>query len=586
MHLIGASSSAELDRERTNMSHEGLPIPSGINSTATPRASQPDLTRWKKVRLVVKVVELRLRFIALMAVTALVFAYWDTLWNYYEKYTRPRGEQVAVSSEFEFFCPMHPSVVQEQPGNCPICGMPLSKRKKGEKASLSEGVASRVQLAPYRIAQAGIRTVGASYEPLAESLTTVGSVTFDERRLARISSKLKGLSRVEKLAVNYTGTFVEVGDVLAEVYNADLYQAVRELLLAQERAREAPPARSELAHSLLGGGEDMVRMASEKLRLWGVTQEQIDQILRTGKAESRMSIVAPICGVVVRKNVVEGQYVAEGDPLFEIVDLSHVWIIAQVYEDQFALVRVGQAVEATVEAYPGMVFKGKVAFLDPVLNPATRTLSVRYDLENSDGKLQPGMFATVTLRTPLSETPPFRNRVAPAQASAGHANHPASMTIEEQQVCPVTKLKLGSMGAPIPVQLASRKVWVCCSACPEKLKVEPAKYLAQFEPRPEGTVLSVPETAVIDTGNRNLVYVEAEPGVFEGRRVVLGARIGDRFPVLEGLSAGDKVAASGAFLIDAESRLNQGAAASPALSPQGPDKPARPAAASGAAHTH
>ena len=127
-----------------------------------------------------------------------------------------------------------------------------------------------------------------------------------------------------------------------------------------------------------------------KLKLWGITQGQIDEILRTGKADYRMPIVAPIGGVVVRKNVVEGQYVAEGDPLFEIADLSHVWIQAQVYEDQVGLVRVGQPVEATVEAYPGEVFKGQVAFKDPALNPATRTMNVRYDLENTDGRLQPG----------------------------------------------------------------------------------------------------------------------------------------------------------------------------------------------------
>ena len=287
-----------------------------------------------------------------------------------------------MAAGVEFFCPMHPSVVQEQPGNCPICGMPLSKRQKGEKLTLPEGVASRVQLAPFRIAQAGIRTAEAAYAPLSESLTTVGSVTFDERRLARISSKLKGMSRVEKLLVNFTGTFVEVGDPLAEVYNPELYQAVRELLLAQRdlgRAVERPDCPRPVAP---GRREDLVGLAREKLTLWGITQEQIDEILRTGKAEYRMPIVAPLCGVVVRKNVVEGQYVAEGDPLFEIADLSHVWILAQVYEDQVAGVRVGQAVEATVEAYPGEVFKGKVAFIDPALNPTTRTVNVRYDLDN------------------------------------------------------------------------------------------------------------------------------------------------------------------------------------------------------------
>lgn len=571
MPFHGAISRPELARERTKMSSETRP---------------PELTRWQKFRLVVKVVELRLRFVALMAATGLVFAYWDTLWNYYEKYTRPQGEHVAASTDFEFFCAMHPSVVQEQPGNCPICGMPLSKRKKGEKTSLPEGVSSRMQLAPYRIAQAGIRTVEASYVPLSESLTTVGSVTFDERRLARISSKLKGMSRVEKLAVNFTGTFVEVGDVLAEVYNPELYQAVRELLLAQERARELAASSSPPGRSLLGGGEDMIRMATEKLRHWGVTQEQIDEILRTGKAESRMSIVAPLCGVVVRKNVVEGQYVAEGDPLFEIADVSHVWIMAQVYEDQIGLVRVGQAVEATVEAYPGSVFKGKVAFLDPALNPSTRTLSVRYDLDNSEGRLQPGMFATVTLRTPLAETPQFRTRLASSHKPADPAAPVSSMTVEQQKICPVTRLKLGSMGDPVPVQLASRRVWVCCPACPDKLKAEPDKYLARLEPQPEGEILSVPESAVIDTGDRKIVYVEAQPGVFEGRQVVLGARIGDRFPVLEGLSAGDKVAAAGAFLIDAETRLNQGAIATSEPASATPDSSSPSAAPGGGVHRH
>src|SRR5262245_24775131 len=110
------------------------------------------LTRWQKLRMVVKVVELRLRFIALMAATGLVFGYWDTIWNYYEKWSRPAAERVAAAAGVEFYCPMHPSVVQDEPGNCPICGMPLSKRPKGEKQALPEGVTARVQLAPYRIA--------------------------------------------------------------------------------------------------------------------------------------------------------------------------------------------------------------------------------------------------------------------------------------------------------------------------------------------------------------------------------------------------------------------------------------------------
>ena len=123
----------------------------------------------------------------------------------------------------------------------------------------------------------------------------------------------------------------------------------------------------------------------------------------------------------------------------------------------------------------------------------------------------------------------------------------------------MTNLKLGAMGDPISVEVGGRKVWTCCAACPPKLKAQPAKYLARLAPVPRDEVLSVPESAVIDTGRRKVVYVESEPGVFEGREVVLGPRTGNRFPVLEGLAPGEKVAASGAFLIDAESRINPGA---------------------------
>src|SRR3954452_2827962 len=175
----------------SGQTNQGAPEPVAPTLPAEP--VEVPLTRWQKFRMVVKVVELRLRFIALMAATGLVFAYWDTLWNYYEKWTRAPGEHVAAASDVEFYCPMHPSVVQDQPGNCPICGMPLSKRTKGESAPLGEGGTARVQLAPFRVAQAGIRTAEVGFAPLTEEITTVGTVEFDERRLARIASKTRGM---------------------------------------------------------------------------------------------------------------------------------------------------------------------------------------------------------------------------------------------------------------------------------------------------------------------------------------------------------------------------------------------------------
>lgn len=611
--------------------------PKTSTGASTP-APEPELSRWQRIRLVIKVVELRVRFIALMAVTGLVFGYWDTIWNHYEKWTRPEGTHASASaSDVEYFCPMHPNVVRDEPAMCPICGMPLSKRKKGELEVLPSGVTARVALSPQRVRQAGLKTVEISYAPLTDTLTTVGEVRFDERRLARIASKSKGLSRVERLYVNVTGAPVSAGAPLAELYSPELSQAVRELLLAQKTMAERSklPATSA-ARSLLGEGTDLVRLSREKLALWGLTPSQIDEILASGKVADRVPILSPISGVVIRKNVVEGQYVAEGDALFEVADLSGVWVQAQVFENHVGRIEVGQAVEATVSAFPGETFRGTVAFIDPALDPRTRTVNVRYDLDNPRGRLRPGMYARVTLRTPVSEMPAFRERFAyrpadsaskpgsvrlakmtvdeqkicpvtgealgsmgkplPVDLDAGQVwicckgcekslkDTPAKYlpklqkvvrTVVEQEICPVTRAKLGSMGDPLSVDVKGEAVWLCCDGCTDKIKAEPDRYLSALAPAPEGAVLTVPESAVIDTGLRKIVYVETESGTFEGRVVVLGPQSGDRYAVLEGLHAGDRVATSGSFLIDAESRLNPGAAVpAPATEPEPEPKPA------------
>jgi Cu(I)/Ag(I) efflux system membrane fusion protein len=508
---------------------------------------------------VLKVIELRLRFVALMAITGLVFAYWDTIWNRYDKWMRPSAERTLAATGFEFFCPMHPQVVQEDPGSCPICGMPLAQRKKGEKPLLRDGVTARVALAPSRLEQAGIKTVDVAYATLTQQVTTVGYVAFDERRIARIVAKVAGKSRVEKLHVNVTGQEVRAGEPLAELYSPELAQAIEELLSASRRAAVNVEPQSDVGRSLLNDRRELVRASAEKLKRWGITAPQIDEILTKGKSDFTLPILSPMSGHVFKKNVVEGQEVPEGFPMFEVIDLATVWVQAQVYERDLALIHEGQTASASVEAFPGERFAGKVEFIQTHLDPATRTVEVRFALGNPGRRLRPGMFATVTLETPLAELPAFRAQVASA---AGEIDAQGlDSTVEHQKDCPVTRAKLGSMGDPVRVQVAGRIIWTCCAACPPKLKAQPARYLKWLAPAPRNQVLSVPESAVIDTGARQLVYVEAEPGIFEGREVVLGPRSGDRFPVLDGLAVGERVAAAGAFLIDAESRLNQGAAA-------------------------
>jgi Cu(I)/Ag(I) efflux system membrane fusion protein len=264
-----------------------------------------------------------------------------------------------------------------------------------------------------------------------------------------------------------------------------------------------------------------------------------------------LPLLAPISGQVIKKDVHEGQYVAEGTVLIEIADLSRVWVDAQVYEDQLALVHVGQSVEATVPAFPGEVFKGNAALIAPALDPATRTAAVRLELDNTDNRLRPGMFATVTLN--VAPRRPTRTRGA-----------------EDQATCPVTQVRLGVMGPATPVDVQGRTVWVCCNACVPKLKSAPTKYLALLDSSPIKNVLSVPEAAVVDTGSKTIVYVEVAPGIFEGRAVVLGPRSGGDCTVLRGLTAGERVAAAGAFLIDAESRLNNPLMRDTPPSDQGP----------------
>jgi Cu(I)/Ag(I) efflux system membrane fusion protein len=515
------------------------------HSEQSTSSTEGQKNRWAKIKFFLRAIEVRLRFIGVFVGIGLLMAYWTTLESYWDRWTRPAISATASASDTEYYCPMHPNVIR--PGlepngavpGCPICGMPLSLRKKGEVPELPEGVLTRVQLSPERVQLAGVKTVPVTYMPLTQEVRTVGHVEYDDARLAEIVTRVGGY--LEELFVDKTFEHVDEEQPLAEIYSPDLYSSVQELLLAKRH-----------------NAGDLMDSARQRLKLLGVNDTEIDEALEGGDAKARLVIRSPLSGQVIEKNVVQGASVEAGAVLFKIADLSTVWIEADVYERDLPFIQPGQEIEAQVDALPGTTFSGEVSLIYPELNVETRTNRIRILVDNKDLLLRPGMFATVFIRTPISETEPFKSEVV--------KNHERSQDTDDatlislQKVCPVTGLKLGSMGHPIKININDQAVFICCEGCKTPLLDSPAEYLAKIAPPPADAVLSVPEQAVIDTGSQKVVYVEREPGVFEGVEVKLGPRMGRYYPVMSGLSAADKVAAAGSFLIDAETRLNPAAA--------------------------
>jgi membrane fusion protein, copper/silver efflux system len=477
-----------------------------------------------------KTIQARLRFFVLLAAMGGVILYWDTLKSYYEKWARPTTAQAVADPDSEYWCPMHPTIIRDHPDKCPICGMPLSKRKKSgdEGEALPPGVVSRVQLTPYRIALAGVEAKPVEYRELFKEITAAGFVEFDETKLMRITNHLSGRSRIDKLYVNVTDQPVAKGDPLALLYSPDLDLTMQNLLDAHR-----------------SGNKDLERMTRQRLDLWGIESDQIDQVLKTGKPITHLTIRSPASGHVLRKYQLEGDYIEEGARLFDVADLSTVWIEAQVYEDELAFLKPGLSVSARLKAFPNREFTGTLAFIHPHLDSESRTLKVRFDVENPGHLLRPGMYAEVALKVPATQLSEFADLPAKRQAdwtAADFAVHALFAPLG-----PTSGAGLGSL-------------------------ILTAGERTLFD---KGDALAVPERAVIDTGARKVVYREAGPSLYEGVEVELGPRCGDYYPVLRGLQAGDKVAGAGSFLIDAETRLTGGIGSTYYGASGGPDQKGR-----------
>lgn len=289
-----------------------------------------------------------------------------------------------------YTCPMHPTVISDKPGSCPICGMSLVKKTVAPAAGTSTHGLETISLSPEQRVTANVRTTQVVLDTHTGELVTTGRVTFDERRIAQVTAYAAG--RIEKMYVNFTGDSVRRGEAVAAIYSPDLFASQQEYLLAlenRERMRRAGFAGARSA------SEDLVESTRRRLILFGMTAAQVAQLERSHKPIFATNVVSPVTGVVTKKLALDQQYVEQGQPLLEVADLSNLWVEADVYEQQLPQVQIGQKVEITMAALPGKTFGGTVSFIQPVLAGASRTARMRIDLPNRGLQFKPDMYVNV-----------------------------------------------------------------------------------------------------------------------------------------------------------------------------------------------
>ena len=325
---------------------------------------------------------------------------------------------------------------------------------------------NQVRISTEKIQKLGVRTEAAALRLLGKTVRAAGRVEADERRVYVVTAKFEGY--VERLHVNATGQPVTQGQALFEAYSPELVSAQREYAIAAQGQQAMKDAGAEAQ----AGIRQLSESSLTRLRNWGLSADQLSALTRSGQVQRSITFASPVSGVVTEKKALQGMRFMPGEMLYQVTDLSSVWVIAELSEQDIGLVKTGARARVTTTAYPNEVFAGPVTTIYPTMKAETRTIPVRVELANPGQRLKPAMFAQVEL----------------------------------------------AVGAKTPV-------------------------------------LTVPDSAVIDTGTRRLVLVQAGPGRFEAREVQLGARSENLIEIVRGLKEGEPVVVAANFLIDAESNL-------------------------------
>ncbi|MFP6616702.1 MAG: efflux RND transporter periplasmic adaptor subunit, partial [Candidatus Hydrogenedentota bacterium] len=459
-----------------------------------------------------------IKVVIAMAVLAATF-YLGTQWGGTPTPSLPRQSLEEHSEETvhetTWTCIMHLQIKRSEPGLCPVCGMDLVPMDD----SAGDGDIGDRQLVmnEWDKKLAAIVTAPVERRYVDAQVRMVGKLEYDETKVKSISSWVNG--RIDRTYVDYVGIQVEKGDHLVSLYSPDLVTGQEELIEAKRRVDRGGKEKSQF---LRDSDLRSLDSAREKLRLWGLSEEQVKKIETSEKPEDHILINSPQAGIVIHKALNEGEYVQTGTHIYTVADLSSLWVKLDAYESDLQWLHYGQSVQLETEAYAGEIFNGLIAFIDPVVNDATRTVKVRVNVENTEHRLKPGMFVRATVIAKLAKSGKVMNLKLAGKWIA--PMHPEIIR-DEPGICPVCNMDL--------------------------VKAETLGYVTADSD--QDAPLVIPATAVLRTGRRAVVYIEVpntDRAIYEGREITLGARAGDFYLVQSGLAEGEQIVVQGNFNID------------------------------------